>query len=456
MEGRVRLTREPFCRSSNRRNDGEREALREAERLSVIERDGERWSRSMSDKSKPELELLIRRSPQGPGSSGSFVTKRYVANQVALTVRPRRIPEDSYEVQAQSRKDRKLFYVIRQMESDRYLFLNEEEYFLWQKMDGLHTLRDVATAYFIKFGSFDFRTIQKFLARAREHKLIVIQETDLVRRPLVEGQASLSLPARVLSRIRTFELRIPDVDRRLTLWFGRLRFLFSRYAFAGYGLLLAAGFVALYEQQDRSAHTDLLWSHQAMLLPVFLLLHALELLVHELSHAFACKYFGREVKAFGFTFMNRLVPTVYADVTDMWMSTRKARMAVSFAGPLSGLLIGSATAVIAWLLPLGTASSFFWLFALSSYALAIGSLYPWLFLESDGYHILSDWLRMPALREHSRKFLRERLRALVRRSRMKPMTADERTFLIYGLASIGSVALLALSLVFLVIRPFLP
>lgn len=412
-------------------------------------------SEQMSDKSKPELELLIR-SPQGPGSSGSFVTKRYIANQVALTVRPRRIPEDSYEVQAQSRKDRKLFYVIRQMESDRYLFLNEEEYFLWQKMDGLHTLRDVATAYFMKFGSFDFRTIQRFLARAREHKLIVIAETDLVRRPLVEGQATMPWPSRMIARIRTLDLRMSDVDRRLTTFYGRVRFLFTPYAFGAYAILLGLGFFALYQQQDRSAGTELLWSHQAMLLPVFLLLHAIELLIHELSHALACKYYGREVKAFGFTFMNRLVPTVYADVTDMWMSSRKGRMAVSFAGPLSGLLIGSATAVVAWLIPVGSVSSFFWLFSLSSYALAVGSLYPWLFIESDGYHILSDWIRMPALREHSRKFLRERLRLLVRRTKTKPMTSDERTFFIYGFASLTSLAVIGLSAVFLIAKPFLP
>src|SRR5689334_5151859 len=127
----------------------------------------------MNDKAKPDLELLIRAPGSRPGSSGSFVTKRYVANQVALTVRPKRISEDCYEAQAQSRKDQKVFYVIRHLESERYLFLNEEEYFLWQKMDGFHTLRDVATAYFLKFGSFDFRKIQKFLERARQDKLIV-------------------------------------------------------------------------------------------------------------------------------------------------------------------------------------------------------------------------------------------------------------------------------------------
>jgi putative peptide zinc metalloprotease protein len=408
----------------------------------------------MSEKTKPELELLIRSRGSSPGSSGSFVTKRYVANQVALTVRPRRIPEDSYEVQAQSRKDRKLFYVIRQLDADKYLFLNEEEYFLWQKMDGLHTLRDVATAYFIKFGSFDFRVIHRFLARARDQKLIVIPQTDLLRPTLSDESASLKM--RALSRLRAIDLRLSNVDQRLGVLYRRLRFLFGRPAFVAYGLLLALGVLSLFGQSGRHAGTDVLWTHQALLLPLFILLHGLAIVVHELAHALACKHFGREVKAFGFTFMNRLLPSVYADVTDMWMSTRRARMAVSFAGPLSGLLIGSASAGVAWLLPPGTASSFFWLFSLSLLALSLGSLYPCLFIESDGYHILSDWLRMPALREHSRKFLQGRLRAVVQRRKTSPMTSDERAFLLYGLASIASLTAIGASFVVLAACPMLP
>jgi putative peptide zinc metalloprotease protein len=411
----------------------------------------------MSESSKPELELLIRAPREaGSGSGGSFITKRYVANQVALTVRPRRIPDDSFEVQAQSRKDRKLFYVIRQIESDRYLFLNEEEYFLWQTMDGLHTLRDVATAYFLKFGSFDFRVIHRFLARARDQKLIVIPQTDLLRR--TNPDEPQSLRARALTRLRSIDVRVSNVDARIGALYRRLSFLFTRPAFAFYGALLALGAMAIVEQSGRREGADVLTGSDMMLLPLFLAMLGASVVIHELAHALACKHFGREVKAFGFTFMNRFLPSVYADVTDMWMSTRKARMAVSFAGPLSGMLIGSASAATAWLLPPGTASSFLWLFSLVITGLSLASLYPCLYVESDGYHILSDWLRLPALREHSRKFLSERLRALFHRGRMRPMTSDERAFLLYGLASIATLATLAAVVACLVVvaaRPFL-
>lgn len=394
----------------------------------------------MTNKTKPELELLIRASGSGPGSGGGFVTKRYVANQVALTMRPKRIGDDSYEVQAQSRKDHKVSYVIRHLSSERYLFLNEEEYFLWQKMDGMHTLRDVATAYFLKFGSFDFAKIQRFLERARQDKLIVIPETDLMRRSLADSTAPTSLLGKLQVRVFSIDWRLSNVDQRMLAIYERTRFLFTRPAYVLYGFTFVGGCIALVDHFGLHLK-PVEWFVRMMLSPLLLALIGATLVLHELAHALACKHFGREVKAFGFTFMNRLIPSIYADVTDIWMSTRWARIGVSFAGPASGMLMASIAAIIARFLPYPTASSFLWTYALFIMLASLSNLYPCLFLESDGYHILSDYLRMPALREHGRQLLRDRLRALVKRDRTKkrPLTSDERIYLAYEIASIASI-----------------
>ncbi|HRI65298.1 MAG TPA: hypothetical protein PK156_13710 [Polyangium sp.] len=392
----------------------------------------------MNDKAKPDLELLIRAPGSGPGSAGAFVTKRFVANQVALTVRPKRISDDAYEAQAQSRKDQKVFYVVRHLESERYLFLNEEEYFLWQKMDGFHTLRDVATAYFLKFGSFDFRKIQKFLERARQDKLIIIPETDLVRRSLADNTLPTTWYGKLIDRVRTIDWRLSDVDSRIGALYQRTRFLFTWPAYVAYGVLFAVGCTVLalnYVQNGIAVK----WQLRLMLLPLLLAMLGATLVVHEIAHALACKHFGREVKAFGFTFLNRLVPILYADVTDIWMSTRRARISVSFAGPASGLVIASIVAIVARFIPSPTATSFLSLYALCTLMMSLGSLYPCLFIESDGYHLLSDALRMPALREHARRFSRERISAIMQRKRTRPLTSDEWIYLGYGVASVVSI-----------------
>jgi len=392
----------------------------------------------MNDKAKPELELLIRAPGSSPGSSGAFVTKRYVANQVALTVRPKRIPDDTYEEQAQSRKDHKVSYVIRHLESQRYLFLNEEEYFLWQKMDGMHTLRDVATAYFLKFGSFDFRKIQRFLDRARQDKLIVIAETDLVRRSLADTTLPSTWLGKFVEKVRTIDWRMSNVDARVSAIYKRTRFMFTWPAYVTSTGIFIAGCVCLFNHYIRDQAT-VPWKLRLMLLPLLLLMIAGTVVLHELAHALTCKHYGREVKAFGFTFLNRLVPIVYADVTDIWMSTRKARIAVSFAGPASGLVISAFASIVARFLPNHTASSFLWLYSLIILMLSLGNLYPCLFIESDGYHLLSDAIRMPALREHARRFSRERFAALLQRKPTRPLTGDEWIYLAYGTASVASI-----------------
>lgn len=397
----------------------------------------------MTNKAKPELELLIRASGSGPGSGGGFITKRYVANQVALTVRPQRIADDCYELQAQSRMDHKVRYVIHHFASERYLFLNEEEYFLWQKMDGMHTLRDVATAYFLKFGSFDFAKIQRFLERARQDKLIVIAETDLMRRSLADTTAPTSWFGRLKTRLFSIDWRLSKVDQRMGAIYRRTSFLFTRPAFVLYVLLFVAGCVSLYTQFGLRL-PPVEWLYRLALSPLLMLLISGSFVVHEVAHALACKHFGREVKAFGFAFMNRMIPSIYADVTDIWMSTRYARIAVSFAGPASGLILGSIAAIAARFLPFPTAAQFLWTYALVIIGASASSLYPCLFLESDGYHILSDWLRMPALREHGRQLLRDRLRAIVKRDKAKkrPLTSDERIYMAYEIASITSILLI--------------
>ncbi len=392
----------------------------------------------MNDKAKPELELLIRAPGSSSGSSGAFVTKRYIANQVALTVRPKRISDDCYEAQAQSRKDLKVSYVIRHLESEKYLFLNEEEYFLWQTMDGMHTLRDVATAYFLKFGSFDFRKIQRFLERARQDKLIVIAETDLVRRSLADSTLPSTWFGKFVEKVRTIDWRMSNVDARVTAIYKRTRFMFTRPAYLAQAGIFIAGCACLFDHYIRDA-ASVPWNLRLMLLPLLLLMLVGTIVLHELAHALTCKHFGREVKAFGFTFLNRMVPIVYADVTDMWMSTRKARIAVSFAGPASGLVISALASIVAQFLPYNTASSFLKLFALIVLMLSLGNLYPCLFIESDGYHLLSDALRMPALREHARRFSRERFTALIQRKPRRPLTSDERIYLAYAIASVASI-----------------
>jgi len=130
------------------------------------------------------------------------------------------------------------------------------------------------------------------------------------------------------------------------------------------------------------------------------------------------------------------------------MANRRARVLVSFAGPFSNLVAAgllSAASSVLWPSPVATV--LFCLGALS-FAAAFVTLDPFLFLDVDGYHILTDLLSLPALRDHARRLILGGLwRKLWRRERLR---RDELYALGYGLVSLATVVALGLGAVLLV------
>ena len=63
-------------------------------------------------------------------------------------------------------------------------------------------------------------------------------------------------------------------------------------------------------------------------------------MAREMAHAFTTKHYGRKVRRGGLlVYFGNLA--FFVDTMDIWMEPKKARMAVSWAGPYSGLLVGS-------------------------------------------------------------------------------------------------------------------
>ena len=50
-------------------------------------------------------------------------------------------------------------YVLKSRKTENYLLLDEEERFLWEQMDGRANMQDIAVAYVMRYGSFDYEKI---------------------------------------------------------------------------------------------------------------------------------------------------------------------------------------------------------------------------------------------------------------------------------------------------------
>jgi putative peptide zinc metalloprotease protein len=128
----------------------------------------------------------------------------------------------------------------------------------------------------------------------------------------------------------------------------------------------------------------------------------LTLAAHQIVHGLALVHYRRRVREFGFTFLHGFVPTFYIDVTDIFMTGRRARVVTAVSGALVHLVLGAACFLVALFAPLG---SFTQAFAAASGMLQwqafVVALYPFCFIEMDGYHVLVDVLGTPTLKQEA-------------------------------------------------------
>jgi putative peptide zinc metalloprotease protein len=164
--------------------------------------------------------------------------------------------------------------------------------------------------------------------------------------------------------------------------------------------------------------------------------------VHEGAHALTCKHYGARVNGAGIMLYYGL-PAYFIDTTDVWTKSRGARIATTWAGPYSGVILAGLGAITVQVAPASSVApilhrlSFLWTITL------LFNLIP--FLELDGYFMLIDWLEFPMLRARALAFFRKDLWGKLRR-RVR-LTGEERFLAWFGGASVAfSILIVVLSI----------
>jgi putative peptide zinc metalloprotease protein len=337
------------------------------------------------------LEILVRKR----GDESSFTLKVLESDRVFLRLAPTRslwswTEEDTVQ-EAEG-----LVHVFRNLRTDKYLRMSTKEYAILQRMDGTHTIQDLAGVWFFEFGSFEFAELRSFLNRCRSHGLIEVQDTALLRR----RTRSRSEVDKWLQAVLDFDRRKGGVDptfQRLDRWLG---WTFHRWMLPLHAAVMTLGLVGWTRHRFTGgfgAETLPLWASVL----TFLLLTPLCMSLHEAAHGLSCKRFGRKVEAVGVTLMDGFVPTLYVDASDMWMSTRAGRIVVSLGGPALNVWLGAVAAVAAFVIDSPTGSWTLVVFADVNLALALYTLWPFHGIKEDGYDALTDLTRIVSLRERS-------------------------------------------------------
>ncbi|RME50201.1 MAG: hypothetical protein D6796_03460, partial [Caldilineae bacterium] len=177
-------------------------------------------------------------------------------------------------------------------------------------------------------------------------------------------------------------------------------------------------------------------------LALLLLANTLVIFLHELAHALTTKHYGREVPSGGAMIFYGM-PAFYVNTMDIWLEPRRHRIAVSWAGPFSGMVLGGLCSFLALAIDQPLLSQLCFKMAFLGYVGCLVNLNP--LLELDGYFMLMDALGIPMLRRRALHFLKTELPGKLRSLAVNAgagATADEPLFhredlifTVYGLLS---------------------
>ena len=353
----------------------------------------------MADPAK--LEILTRSA-----NDGGFETVEIDSLRAYHAYKPQRLPPTEWEITAQpTGADGARHFVLRNLRRDSYLLLNSKEHFLWECFDGRHSLEEVARSFHTAFGAFDYMLIRQFLARLYDCGVIERQYAlDWQSIPRgARGRCWNRAFAWAAHKWRRLAFRIPQADRVCALLYKYGGFLlFYRLSFCICVALAGLALTLAFQSGAMAANFAHFIKTQPLFLSSVMLGTALAVSVlHVLVHALACKAYGRRVRELGFFLLQGIVPTFYADVTDIFMSTRRVRITVDMAGPMVEVVLGSSSIIAAYFSDPGLAQALLFGIGVTLWESAVINLYPFNFLEMDGYNIVADLLAVPMLRQQA-------------------------------------------------------
>ncbi len=402
-----------------------------------------------SRQKRARLELLVRQT------DGDGFEVREIPSAVAyLQSRPHRIPDAEWEMaRLPYARQGALTYALKNRHTEEIIQVTEAEKFLWEQMDGQASLQEIATAYLLRYGSFDFAIIPALIVKLLRADLLTMRPVSRLRAVLARNRLNPAARA-IEGTLHALEL-LTVSSRRAHRFFERL------YRHGGFLLFSPWTVLALIPVVVLGAWSGIrIWGelgevtrglarHPLVAILLVKVVFWLTVVNHQVIHALACVHYGRRVREFGFTILHGFIPTFYADVTDIFMASRRARVVNAVSGPLFHLVVGALCLWIATMLSPGLIQGFLVASAILQIQSFFISLYPFCFLEMDGYHVLVEWLGLPTLNHDAIRFVRESLWARLRN--LDSLTRRERIYVAYFALSLVSVTGIVVSTVWFLV-----
>jgi putative peptide zinc metalloprotease protein len=340
-------------------------------------------------------------------------------------------------------------YVVKDIAAQRYFRFGLTEVHVMRAFDGRHTPQEIAALLVEQGMRISARAVEQFARKLASAGLL---ERTMAERTTLEMERLRAdrRTRRKLFRGEALRMRwsFGDPDALLSRTLPYVRWMFTP-AFLAASLVLFAIYLIVLGQrwpeyvgalQSSYSPTALTVGHVI----VFIATALVVVLIHELGHAYTCKYFGGEVRELGFMLLY-FQPAFYCNVSDAWsFPERRARLWVTAAGSWIQLVVAAVAAIVWYAAAPGTLVA-----EVSAAAMLVGGVMTLLtnmnpLLPLDGYFALTDWLDIPNLRQRAFAHVAWWIkRNLLRVEAPEPVAAprERRVFFIYGTLAVAYVSL---------------
>ncbi|MGH2968562.1 MAG: FHA domain-containing protein [Solirubrobacteraceae bacterium] len=329
-------------------------------------------------------------------------------------------------------------WVLKDLHSDTFLRLSDNDARLFERLDGSHTLVDLIGEAEQRFGAAGPARLARLLADLGERGFLA----GVARTTGAAEEAPQGLLRRLVRpRAKTFPRVGPSFERlyRAGGWV-----LFTRVVLDLLIALMVAGVgVFAYLIAGRYGTPFVVAEKIGLGGLVFLLGRFFVVAVHECAHGLAMASFGRKVDHAGVKLLF-IFPYAFVDTSEAWFEPRRRRIAISAAGPVSDFSLGALFSLCCLLLGDGTVRDIFFQLAFAAYVGAFFNLNP--FIDRDGYQILVDVLREPGLRRRAKAQFARRLSGKGGAATDSPVLAR------YSVFGLGWLALAAFFVIGLTLR----
>jgi putative peptide zinc metalloprotease protein len=298
----------------------------------------------------------------------------------------------------------KVTHYVNDKYTNQFYRIGDREHFLFSRMDGKSTLKELAEAYHAHYGRPLVPASWKSLFTLLENRQMLDASADYSRLDKMKEEAERKQQQG--QRWYYHRFRFVNPDRMLGQILARLKFIYSpAFLAAAVLMIFSVELFVLLNVRDIAAEawaTRWVWG----VWPACFVLWLSCAVLHEMAHGLTCKYFGGRVTDMGVMWRYLwFYPYCKLDHVVMFHN-RKHRIYVFLAGTFTNLLVLIPFALMWWWLPttslLNIISSR--MLILINFSSLI-NLIP--FVQLDGYFILASALGMTDLRRESHGFLKK-------------------------------------------------